>query len=62
MIANIVKEIDKINATGKNEFHLSFSYGIANLNSDTNMDEFFRAMDASMYEMKRNRKIQNEEI
>ena len=62
VVANIVKEIDEINATGKNEFHLSFSYGIANMNSDSNMDEFLRTMDARMYEMKRNRKIQNEEI
>ena len=62
VIASISKEIDKINATGKNEFHLSFSYGIANLNSDSNMDEFLKTMDARMYEMKRNRKIQNEEI
>ena len=61
VVANIIKEIDEINATGINEFHLSFSYGIANLNSDTNMDEFFRAMDASMYEMKRNRKIKSDE-
>lgn len=61
VVANIIKEIDEINATGINEFHLSFSYGIANLNSDTNMDEFFRAMDASMYEMKRNRKIKSVE-
>ena len=61
VVANIVKEIDRINATGKNEFHLSFSYGMANLNSDSNMDEFLSTMDARMYEMKRNRKIQNEE-
>lgn len=53
VIANIVKEIDKINATGKNEFHLSFSYGIANLNSDSNMDEFLETMDSRMYEMKK---------
>lgn len=61
LIANIIKEIDEINATGENEFQLSFSYGIANMNSDSNMDEFLRTMDARMYEMKRNRKIQNEE-
>ena len=34
---------------------------MANLNSDSNMDEFLSTMDARMYEMKRNRKIQNEE-
>lgn len=56
VVANIVKEIDEINATGKNEFQLSFSYGMANLNSDSNMDEFLRTMDARMYEMKRNKK------
>ena len=61
VIADIVKEIDEINATGKNEFHLSFSYGIAKLNLDSNMDEFLSTMDARMYEMKRNRKIQNVE-
>jgi len=61
VVANIVKEIDEINATGKNEFHLSFSYGMANLNSDSNMNEFLRTMDARMYEMKRNKNIQNEE-
>lgn len=61
VIANTVKEIDEINATGKNAFHLSFSYGMAKLNSDSNMDEFLSTMDARMYEMKRNRKIQNEE-
>jgi GGDEF domain-containing protein len=61
VIANIVKEIDEINATGKNECHLSFSYGIADMNSESNMDEFLRTMDARMYEMKRNKNIQNEE-
>ena len=61
VIADIVKEIDEINATGKNEFQLSFSYGMAKLNLDSNMNEFLRTMDARMYEMKRNRKIQNEE-
>ena len=61
VVANIVKEIDEINATGKNEFQLSFSYGMAKLNLDSNMNEFLRTMDARMYEMKRNRKIQNEE-
>ena len=61
VVANIVKEIDEINATGKNEFQLSFSYGMAKLNSDSNMNEFLRTMDAHMYEMKRNRRLQNEE-
>ena len=56
VVANIMKEIDAINATGKNEFHLAFSYGIANMNSAGNTDEFLRTMDARMYEMKRNRK------
>ena len=56
VVANIVKEIDAINATGKNEFHLAFSYGIANMNSAGNTDEFLRTMDARMYEMKKNRK------
>ena len=61
VVANIVKEIDEINATGKNEFQLFFSYGMATLNSDSNMNEFLRTMDAHMYEMKRNRRLQNEE-
>ena len=56
VVANIVKEIDAINATGKNEFHLAFSYGIASMNSDSNTDEFLRTMDTRMYEMKRSRK------
>ena len=59
VIASIVNEIDAINKTGKNEFHLGFSYGMANMNSNNNMDEFLRTMDARMYEMKRNRKLQN---
>ena len=61
VVANIVKEIEEINATGKNEFQLSFSYGMATLNSESNMNEFFKMMDAHMYEMKRNRRLQNEE-
>ena len=59
VIASIVNEIDAINKTGKNEFHLGFSYGMANMNSNNNMDEFLRTMDAKMYEMKRNRKMQD---
>lgn len=59
VIANIVNEIDVINKTGKNEFHLGFSYGMANMNSNNNMDEFLRTMDAKMYEMKKKRKMQN---
>ena len=61
VVANIIKEIDEINSTGNNEFHLAFSFGIANMNSDSNMDEFLRTMDDRMYEMKRNKKIQDEE-
>ena len=56
VIANIINEIDAINKTGENEFHLRFSYGMANMNSNNNMDEFLRTMDAKMYEMKRNSK------
>ena len=55
VVTNILKSIDEINASGKYEFQLAFSYGIANLNSDNNMDEFLRMMDARMYEMKRNK-------
>ena len=61
VVANIIKEIDEINSTGNNKFHLAFSFGIANMNSDSNMDEFLRTMDDRMYEMKRNKKIQDEE-
>lgn len=61
VVANIVKEIDAINATGENEFHLTFSYGIANMNSYSDMDEFLSAMDTRMYEMKRKGKLQKEE-
>ena len=61
IVDNIVKEIDAINATGENEFHLTFSYGIANMNSYSDMDEFLSAMDTRMYEMKRKGKLQKEE-
>ena len=61
VVANIIKEINAVNATGKNEFHLDFSYGIANMNSESNTEDFLRTMDARMYEMKRSRKIQNED-
>ena len=57
VIANIINDIEAINKTGENEFHLCFSYGMANMNSNNNMDEFLRTMDAKMYEMKRNRKM-----
>ena len=57
VIANIINDIEAINKTGENEFHLGFSYGMANMNSNNNMDEFLRTMDAKMYEMKRNRKM-----
>ena len=56
VVANIINEINEINATGKNEFYLAFSYGIANVKSDGNLDEFLKTMDARMYEMKRSRK------
>lgn len=60
VITDIIKETDSINETGKNEFHLVFSYGIANMNSNSNMNEFLRTMDAKMYEMKRSRKMKND--
>ena len=60
VVASIVNEINSINETGKNEFNLSFSYGIAKMNSDGKMDEFLRKMDTQMYEMKRKRKKQKE--
>ena len=56
VVANIINEINDVNATGKNEFHLAFSYGIAEMNSENNPDEFFRTMDARMYAMKSDRK------
>ena len=59
VIEDVIKEVDAINGTGKNEFHLAFSYGIANMNSNSNVNEFLRTMDAKMYEMKRSRKMKD---
>ena len=56
VIDGIVNEINEINKTGKYQFKLAFSYGIANMNSDDKSDDFLRTMDARMYEMKKNRK------
>ncbi|MBP3569754.1 MAG: GGDEF domain-containing protein [Lachnospiraceae bacterium] len=50
------KEVECINASGENEFHLAFSYGIAALVPEKGSDEFLHAMDIHMYEMKRARK------
>ena len=54
-LVEIRKEIEKINATGENEFKLAFSYGIATLSEGDNEDAFFVEMDKQMYEMKERR-------
>ena len=55
-LKEIREEIEKINATGENEFKLAFSYGIATLSEGGNEDAFFIEMDKQMYEMKERRK------
>ena len=57
-VAEIIKEIELINESGKNEFKLEFSYGIATINTDSNSSEFLKAMDSRMYEMKKERKLE----
>ncbi len=56
-VEEIAREIDEINASGKNPFRLAFSYGIAQITSDSSSDDFFKAMDRRMYGMKRARRV-----
>lgn len=61
IVGKIVRETDEINASGRNPFRLAFSYGIAQITADNSSDDFFRAMDRRMYDMKRARKVQQGE-
>lgn len=56
LISNISAELDKINASGKYNFTLEFSYGIAEINNCNTTDEFLNSMDKHMYEMKQSKK------
>lgn len=58
VIMKIAEEIDAINKSGENEFHLAFSHGMSTLNVGSDSEEFLNAMDSCMYEMKRERKTQ----
>lgn len=55
-VADIIKELDEINSSGTNKFDLEFSYGIATITADSSSDDFLKAMDSRMYEMKKGRK------
>lgn len=55
-VAEIIKSLDKINASGENQYKLGFSYGIATVTPDSGSDDFLNEMDSRMYEMKRARK------
>lgn len=55
-VADITQEIDEINASGRNDFDLEFSYGIASKSSDSSSEDFLKMMDERMYEMKKGRK------
>lgn len=57
VVADISKELDEINASGKNRFVLEFSYGIASTTANSSSEEFLQTMDSRMYEMKKERKI-----
>lgn len=51
-IESIRRELVQINTSGKNPFHLSFSYGIVELTADLNSSNFLKALDTQMYDMK----------
>ncbi|MGN0689553.1 MAG: GGDEF domain-containing protein [Oscillospiraceae bacterium] len=57
-VADIAKELNEINASGKNKFNLEFSYGIATITPDNSPDDFLNTMDSRMYEMKKERKTE----
>ena len=56
-VADIAKELEEINASGRNRFELAFSYGIAEITADISSEDFLKAMDSRMYEMKKGRKV-----
>lgn len=57
-LEKITAQINEINESGKYEFVLKFSYGIATLTSDGEAETFLKAMDKNMYEMKSRMKSQ----
>ena len=52
MLEKITEHINQINESGKNEFVLKFSYGMATLASDGDSENFLQTMDKSMYAVK----------
>lgn len=55
-IAEIEKELKKINDSGRNRFQLAFSYGITEFDPDQNGGDFLNALDRRMYDMKKTRR------
>lgn len=58
LIDAIEKETAQINTSGKNKFHLAFSYGIAEIAQDSCPEDFLRVSDNLMYQMKNERKTE----
>lgn len=56
VIDAIEEEIDEINTSGKNKYHLAFSYGIAEIAQNKSPEDFLRMSDKRMYAMKNERK------
>lgn len=52
----IEKEIRDINASGRNKFHMAFSYGITEITQGSCPEDFLRTSDKRMYDMKNERK------
>lgn len=52
----IEKEIRDINASGRNKFHMAFSYGITEITQGSCPEDFLRMSDKRMYDMKNERK------
>lgn len=55
-IESIRRELVQINTSGKNPFHLAFSYGIVELAAGLNSSDFLKALDTQMYDMKNTNK------
>lgn len=56
VIDAIEKETTQANTSGKNKFHLAFSYGIAEIAQGSCPEDFLRMSDKLMYQMKNERK------
>lgn len=56
VLDDIEKEIDSLNTSGEIEYHLGFSYGIAEMSADSSSEKMLSIMDSRMYDMKRKRK------